>query len=233
MIKNTAIFILAVVIAILFYLNKSGNSRMSILEDTIGVMKSDSVTMWEVNDKLISERQSYDLTKDELGVLQEEVDKYKFELGIERVKNKNLRALVDAKIVSNGEGTVKIQIDTVYSSSTDSVYSDLKQSFTVADEYLKFDGYLMGDSLQYKYSYTDQIYLGVYNKKQGWFKPKVTTVVASMSNPNAKVTGLNSIVVHNPKPLLNLSIQAGYGVTSNGLSPYIGIGISKPLITIK
>jgi len=231
--------VLALLILTGFVLLKRKSESVNLLKKNITALKQDSVRMWSVNDKLVSERQAYEVNKGNIDILKKELDDYKFKLGLEKVKNKRLESLVEAHIQSNGSGSVIVQNDTIYvTTPSDSTHTNnnetlIAKTFEVNDDYLTFSGRLINDSLQYRYSYTDSIYFAIFQKSTGWFKPKVTTVRASLANPESSVTGLNSIVIRERTPKLILGLTAGYGLSGNGFAPFLGIGITKPILTIK
>jgi hypothetical protein len=44
-------------------------------------------------------------------------------------------------------------------------------------------------------------------------------------NPYIEVETMENIIVKEKKKPVNVGIQTGYGITKNGLSPYVGFGL--------
>ena len=56
-------------------------------------------------------------------------------------------------------------------------------------------------------------------------------VVVTTPNKVVKITELRSVKLYLPKPKkIGIGIQTGYGIGKNGLSPYIGLGLSYNII---
>ena len=66
-------------------------------------------------------------------------------------------------------------------------------------------------------------------RKKGWFNSEYV-IEAVNSNPNIKTLGLDSYSVKVPKKRFGVSLFAGYGLGSEGLTPLIGIGVGYNLI---
>lgn len=66
-------------------------------------------------------------------------------------------------------------------------------------------------------------------RKKGWFNSEY--VIESVnSNPNIKTVGLDSYSIKVPKKRFGVSLFAGYGLGSQGLTPLIGIGVGYNLL---
>lgn len=52
------------------------------------------------------------------------------------------------------------------------------------------------------------------------------------SNPNIKVVDMDAFIFNVPKKRIGIGISAGYGVSSKGFGPYIGIGVNYNLISL-
>ena len=66
-------------------------------------------------------------------------------------------------------------------------------------------------------------------RKKGWFNSEYV-IEAVNSNPNVKTIGLDSYTLKVPKKRFGVSLFAGYGLGSKGLTPLIGIGVGYNLI---
>lgn len=79
------------------------------------------------------------------------------------------------------------------------------------------------------YSSRDSLSIIKFNKKQGFLKPRITTVQVISHNPRQTVTGLTQFEVKPDMRRLQFGLQAGYGFTNNGMSPYVGVGFTWKL----
>jgi hypothetical protein len=66
-------------------------------------------------------------------------------------------------------------------------------------------------------------------RKKGWFNSEYV-IEAVNSNPNISIKGLDSYTVKLPKKRFGVSLFAGYGMSRDGLSPIIGLGVGYNLI---
>ncbi len=66
-------------------------------------------------------------------------------------------------------------------------------------------------------------------RKKGWFNSEYV-IEAVNSNPNITTIGLDSYSLKVPQKRFGISLFAGYGMSSDGLSPLIGIGVGYNLI---
>ena len=62
------------------------------------------------------------------------------------------------------------------------------------------------------------------------YQPQLDTLVVF---PKTTTITVNNTVTQYKDPRFSLGVQAGYGVSKAGLSPYIGVGISYNIINIK
>ena len=62
------------------------------------------------------------------------------------------------------------------------------------------------------------------------YQPQLDTLVVF---PKTTTITVNNTVTQYRDPRFSLGVQAGYGVSKAGLSPYIGVGISYNIINIK
>lgn len=66
-------------------------------------------------------------------------------------------------------------------------------------------------------------------KKKGWFSSEYV-IEAVNSNPLVNTLGLDSYSIKVPKKRFGVSLFAGYGISSDGLSPIVGIGLGYNLL---
>ncbi len=66
-------------------------------------------------------------------------------------------------------------------------------------------------------------------ERKGLLKKVPYTLVTNL-NPYSDIQNIKSFKTTIPKRRISLSIQGGYGITKDGLSPYIGIGLGYSLI---
>src|SRR5690606_15573511 len=78
-------------------------------------------------------------------------------------------------------------------------------------------------------SVTNTLSFAIGKKKKGWFASEYV-IEAVNSNPNIKTVGIDSYTVKLPKKRFGVSVFAGYGLSSEGLSPVIGIGVGYNLL---
>jgi len=143
------------------------------------------------------------------------------------LKEKQIQQLTAASSLT--EGQVITKVDTVH------VYGDtghFENHFTYADRWLYLRGKIIDDQLELDYRITDSIQLVSFTKRK-WFLGKRESYVSGFSlNPKTTLQGLQQVKLNGsiePKKW-GIGIQAGYGITGAGLSPYVGIGITRTLI---
>ena len=130
-------------------------------------------------------------------------------------------------VVTTSETKGSGEIDTVYIDPLQTVAGNLR----VSKPFFLFDGYLY----QYgSFSYTSVVrdslaLVNTVTRKSIFSKWKYNTRVVS-ANPDLVVTGITSITVKEKGNNFTIGITAGYGIGSGGLTPFVGIGITKPII---
>lgn len=158
-----------------------------------------------------------------------------------RLKEKQIETITTASIRS--EGTAILKRDSVpmapniSDSSASHIATDMepaifKSYWTYADKWMYMRGELVGDSLSIDYRTEDSIALVTYWKKRGWFGPRELYINGFTMNPKSKVYGLQSVKVSPgvKPPKWGIGLNVGYGITATGLSPYIGVGLSRNFI---
>lgn len=130
-------------------------------------------------------------------------------------------------VVTTSETKGSGEIDTVYIDSLQTVAGNLR----VSKPFFLFDGYLYQDG---SFSYTSVVrdslaLVNTVTRKSIFSKWQYNTRVVS-ANPDLVVTGITSITVKEKGNNFTIGITAGYGIGSGGLTPFVGIGITKPII---
>lgn len=103
----------------------------------------------------------------------------------------------------------------------------INHKFSYFDKWMTLEGTLDNDST-FTLSGKINNQISLFTSKKGFLNRK-TTVQAVSENPIIELTGITSIEIVPSKHNFNIGIQAGYGVTLNGLSPYLGIGLGYNL----
>lgn len=97
-------------------------------------------------------------------------------------------------------------------------------NYLYEDKWNRFEAWVAEPTIGLNYSVTDSLSLMTWEEKGGLFKsPRTKTTVIS-HNPAVQIRGLESISFEQKQPLFTIGLQAGYGVTKSGLSPYAGFG---------
>lgn len=165
--------------------------------------KKSTIKIWKDKaGRYQGEKESAEAEMDNLKAhYEKEIEGVKNDLGIARRKIASY-----TNIQTSTNGSVQLIHDTVWK------YRDRWSSFRI-------------DSNQLSYSSKDSITLVPYYKRPGWFKSKKLYIRAVSYNPNTSIVGLDHFRVVNKPTRFALSLQVGFGLSSTGFSPYIGLGI--------
>jgi hypothetical protein len=235
--KNTIIFLLLIFTAGLLLLNlrtcvkenKFENLNRSITDTLISYRNKEG--LHESHIKLIEADNKNQLlninTKDStIKWLQKTVRSYKGNLNTAIVSNTHtLSKEVLETIILNHTDTVTIEnIKHVYPQYAVKWENEWERGIITASK----DSVYRDITIKNKYEIT----LG--KVKNGWFKKKYQEVKLLNLNPNTETKELRVFSVKTEPKRLNLSLQAGIGLTS-GLkqATYIGIGIGYTILQIK
>ena len=164
-------------------------------------------------------------------------------------KNSELAKASDSiKELKNLKSQVRIVTRTEYKTDTVEIPSDnlteindstyLKLPYTLSNKNrwynyqfrLTENGKVIRDSLNF---YSEFIVSFGYEKKFNLnpFDKNKPIVYFRDLNPYTEVTEMQNIVIEDFKPRkVSIGLQAGYGITSNGLGPYLGVGVNNQLI---
>lgn len=72
----------------------------------------------------------------------------------------------------------------------------------------------------------------VIEEKKKPFKPTTYTITSINENPYTITTGLRSATIKHKNKRFGIGVNAGYGYTLGGFSPYIGIGVNYNLVEL-
>lgn len=142
-----------------------------------------------------------------------------------------LRAKTSTKIIRD---TVKID-SAVYISTDKGFALLLPAHFSKLDKWYGYtgtiglDSNLIMDSLWINNSPTITFGMEKWNIKNP-FKKRVPLVTYQDDNPHTTVREMRNVKYDKPLPKFSLGVQGGYGLTLNGFTPYIGLGIGYSLI---
>lgn len=216
--KDTVfIFIIAALLVTLFFVSKRAQQATD-LESAIAEKNSDIEYHVNNESRLIAERKAAEITADDIkkfypaiqAALKDELD----------VKTKDLKAYIKSEIRAAGSGDAGITNN--YYTTPDGKRKEYP-TFSVDDGYLSLKMDWL-DSLHapYSYSYTDTIKQTISVKKK-WFLGKEQLYgSATLSNPNAKVTGSESVLIRDYK---DKRFGLGFGVLYDPFVNQVRIGI--------
>lgn len=171
-------------------------------------------------------------------IAKSKADEKKYIEEIENLKKiKNQTKVITKFLVQN----VEVSIDRpvyITDSSTGRKFLQVPSSFQNKKEWYSLQGtitekgHVLLDTLSMKSDAT--ISVGYEKKKLlQLFKEPNLVVVYKEKNPYIKVDSLKNVSVEGNYPKLSVDVQAGYGITISGLSPYIGVGLSYKIRTKK
>lgn len=141
-------------------------------------------------------------------------------------KIKNLEALI-------GVGTVITVTDTLYLTPTnpeDSASCD--RSFGSKGRWISIFGNIKGDKLDYTLTAYDSISFILHRKPTGLFRPRELVIEGLSHSPYTQITGLSAVKIGDErrKPF-GIGVFVGYGASSQGLGPIVGIGLNYNIIS--
>jgi len=147
------------------------------------------------------------------------------ELGI---KNKHLKDALFLSQKTSGSGTGTVEYIEVESVDTLYVSSIIK----VNEPYFNFSATIHeNQTFDYNYSIYDSLTVVKTSSRKNMFSPIEHKVTVLNANPKTVLTGVTSLTVKdNPKTIV-IGLSAGIGLTESGLSPFIGITATKPIIS--
>jgi hypothetical protein len=142
------------------------------------------------------------------------------------IKNKDLKdALFLAQSTSgSGVGTVE------YIESVDTLY--MNSVIKVNEPFFSFSATIYDNqTFDYMYNISDSLTIVKTSSRKNIFSPVEHKVTVLNANPKTVITGITSLTVkENPKTIV-IGVSAGIGFTESGLSPFVGLTVTKPIIS--
>lgn len=90
-------------------------------------------------------------------------------------------------------------------------------------------GLIIRDSLEIR----DQLTITVADQRMGWFKKARPVVVVENKNPFVQIDKMQNVIIDRQKRDLAIGFQVGYGISSGGISPYVGVGLQWNVIRLR
>lgn len=206
---------IALLLSVIYKQDQRISSLSSVIEE-----KSSEVSYYKnENGKIVAEKKAAEITASELRKMYPEIQKsIAKDFGI---KVKDLKLYMESQFKSTGGG--KAEVHNHY-------YPDEKTSYTeisANDGYLEFKGKVY-DSLtaSYQYSYTDTIKQTMSMKRDWILGNQYLYGSATLSNPNAKVTGGKAVLMKDYK---DKRWGVGVGLFYDG-RPRLGLGIQYNVV---
>ena len=122
------------------------------------------------------------------------------------------------------------KIDTIEIPFEKPVSLNFQRSFFKLDDYYSIGGEVDQNGVKIdSVIIPNEQAIVIGEKKTGFFKSEFRVEVTN-SNPMIKVTDVDGYDFEVPKKRFGVGPYAGYGMTPNGLSPQVGIGVSYDII---
>jgi len=254
--KKQLIIVLLIVISLLFGTSFFGwswymtNQDAKNLKTNLNAVNSELITYRDENGRLIAEKQSLNLTVNELiengNLMGANLDELKAEVG--NLKNLVSRVEIQGKTngvalseINNGkitkDGLVELLKNT--SDTNDIDLTNLpdtldSESFSWTNDYLTLNGVSFKSpddikkmvAIEYEYN-PKKITATVFRKRTKIFKPKETTVKISFDDPNFIVNDVTSIVIKEDPP--KFYETTGFKV---GAGFVIGVGLTTTILIL-
>lgn len=123
----------------------------------------------------------------------------------------------------------------VYITQPDGDYLKLPQRFSKVDEWYALSGTIKKDQILFdSLSYQNEFSITIGEQDHGtWgniFKRNKTVVHVRDNNPYTTTKSISSILIEPKTRPLGIGFSGGYGMTNEGLSPYVGIGLNYTFI---
>jgi len=144
---------------------------------------------------------------------------------------KDLQKLVkdNRNLIKNfGSATILEGETTIDNSTITNIYQDkdsnvlYKSKFN--NEWIDYTIMARKDTTSLNLKFTNKYDIVLGYEKQGLFKKRKPYANVTNHNPYTKTKELRTYQVKQKPQRFTLGVQAGYGITKGGLSPYVGIG---------
>lgn len=130
------------------------------------------------------------------------------------------------KVIAAGNITQETRIDTVAITYRDTIPFVFDRDWSKIDNYYTISGSSSQRGITIdQLTIPNTLSFAIGNKKTGLFKSEYRIEVVN-SNPYVKTTGLDSYTLEVPSKNFGIGIFAGYGMSQDGLSPIVGVGIT-------
>lgn len=152
---------------------------------------------------------------------------------VREYKGKLLAAsVVSASTSSRGSASTTITAgDTVFSGDTIKVFPVYEAMWE--NKWEKGEVRAGKDSIYRDIKIHNEYEFTLGEERNGWFKRKEMEIKMTNLNPNTVTTELRSYNVKQSPKRFNAIAYVGYGFSSSGISPQVGIGIGYTLLSIK
>lgn len=228
--KRILIIIIVALISLLFIGQCSRSKLRNDVNSRDSIIKEQNASIEQV--KLDNGKLAFQKTRAE-GDLKSLLNGYNWledslkKLGI---KTKDLESALFIAQKTQGSGTGII--DTVTISESDTVYTVGRIS--IEEPFFQLSASFYPDN-RYKYSYSIFDSLSIVNTthRKNIFSNYEHVVMVVNANPKTIISGITSLTIKEKPYRVAISLTLGYGVSRSGLSPFVGIGVSKPLIKFK
>ncbi len=225
--NKTLIIIIAVLIILLGWTYIKNGQLKDKVDSKESIIKEQNASIEKI--KLKSGAIAFEKTRVEAD-LQSLKDGYGFledslkQMGI---KAKNLESALFISQQTSASGTGKI--DTIEINTESEVYK--ASHLSIVEPFFNFSANIKpsGEYL-YQYNIFDSLTVVKTSQRKSIFHAYEHKIRVFNANPKTEITGITSLTIKERPYRWAISVTAGYGITNNGLSPFVGIGVSKPLI---
>lgn len=128
-----------------------------------------------------------------------------------------------------GNITTETRIDTVKIPYEVPIPEEFTRDFEKHDEHYSITGISTNHGLTINnLTIPNTLSFAIGDRKTGLFSSEYR-IEAVNSNPHVTTTGMDTYTVKTNKGIVSIDVQAGYGMTTHGPSPYVGVGLSLDL----
>lgn len=147
-------------------------------------------------------------------------------------ENGQLKGLVSKykKAIAAGNITIVTKIDTIKIGYEVPIPFEFSRDWSKTDQWYNIGGNSDQNGITINsIEIPNRLSFAIGDKKTEWFKTEYR-IEAVSSNPFVKIEGLDSYTLQVPQKRFNIGLTAGYGISKDGLSPFVGIGVGYSLI---
>jgi hypothetical protein len=228
MTKKTTPILIAVILLLLvaggLYFN-SLKYELNLSQTALGKERQETKRWIDKEGKSRAEIQTISASQDVIkSVYESEIDSLRKSISDIGRNGRNLNEATTISTETRDSLILKTVFDTVVVNNEIKVNETLKYS----DKWLDLEYFPSNQSLTY--ASRDSLSIVKYEKKQGFLKPRITSIQVINHNPRSSVTGIRQFEITPKSKRFDFGLQAGYGFTNNGMSPYVGIGFTIRLL---